>query len=499
MGLVKKFVKERLFNPRKVYPYLLAGSLAWALMPNNASKPVEEPSGATQSHLEQVVSTTYPEPPSLFQATIKKPEPKIPLITFLDKHDIPYEFTHDRLFLPEDTIKRIADVIGLPAGDTRDYLCTAKHRDVIFNPLDDNPLLRKAIMTVESHGRSVCNSLNYCGVMQIGDEAVTEVLRILTQYSVNGTGTEFNQFREENGGHLDALIGFFDQRTEGYVSALAGLNQDIVSAKLMVNQLYQQYDQEIRTNGYDPELSRLRRELGKYNRFLSSSSEYFKGLAVALESQPELIGSNNKRAKETRRNERARKRISDNLHQLEEQSKEDFSLAAQLIAKRNPQLAYLNPKSIRDLSQTQFSADSAINTFSNLWDQAKEDPETNVNVSRFFGLYLQHLYVQDSQDENGNLRKEFAEIDPVKYVLECYNKGHGFVHRHVLEKETLPPPARGKDLNYSDHVAEKLKLIMGFNELFYGHEKMECTRIGSGIECSLVPEAIQDYVSDSSN
>jgi hypothetical protein len=499
MGLVQRFIKERLFNPRKVYPYLLAGSLAWALMPNNTSKPVEEPSGATQSHLEQVVNTTSPEPSPLFQAPIKKPEPKIPLTTFLEKHAIPYEIAHDRLFLPEDTIKRIASVIGLPAKDTKDYLCTAKHRDVLFNPLDDNPLLRKAIMTVESHGRSVCNSLNYCGVMQIGDEAVTEVLRILTQYSVNGTGTEFNKFREENGDHLDALVDFFDQKSEGYVSALAELNQDIVSAKLMVNQLYKQYDLEIRTNGYDPELSQLRRELGKYNKFLSSSSEYFKGLAVALESQPELIGSNNKRAKETRRNVRARKRIAERLQKLEDASKEEFSLARTLIAKRNPHLSYLSSEGVKDLSQTQFSADSALDTFSTLWDQAKEDPETNVNVSRFFGLYLQHLYVQDSQDENGNLRKEFAEIDPVKYVLECYNKGHGFVHRHVLEKETLPPPARGKDLNYSDHVAEKLKLIMDFNELFYGHEKMECTRIGSGVECSFVPKAIQDYVSDSSN
>ena len=95
---------------------------------------------------------------------------------------------------------------------------------------------------------------------------------------------------------------------------------------------------------------------------------------------------------------------------------------------------------------------------------------------------------------NGQLRKEFEGIDPLRYLLEVYNKGHGFTKGYVLKNGELPPAAKGKEQSYSEHVTSTLQMILEFNKLIYGDEHLKCSIVDGGVECQL-PQAVKDYVS----
>jgi hypothetical protein len=510
---------------------LLLGALAWGATSNtHTSMPIEEPRGgpsalesrvegtpsqpsgpfvsnSTEEYLEPVEEvipiTVEMDPPEaakyrwdfdLRQSKEKQPK----LIEFLDKYDIGYEVVHNRIFLPESTIKQIADLMKFSADETRNYLCTEKHKSVLFDPIDKNPLLRKAIMTVESHGFGRCNVLNYCGEMQIGDKAVTEVLRILTQYSSRGTGKEFNQFREENSELLGNLTDLLDQHTEGYVSKVAQLNQDISEAKKVTNELYDKYNQLVIENQSNPEnynkFSAIRRNLGKYNRFLSAANEYFAGTVFALEQNPnskEIRKSKSK--KEVRRNKNAKSAIRKRLKELSKESTRDYSTAINLVRKQDSSLGYLTVANIADMVQTEFSPNEALNTFSSVWEKSKDNTELNVGVARVFASYLQHVASKDLYDENGEVRRGFENIDPLRYMLECYNKGHSHVHKYVVKNGKLPPAAKNKKQSYSEHVTSTLQMILDFDKTLYG-DNLNCSKVKGGVECEITP-ALNGYIS----
>ena len=508
---------------------LLLGALAWGATSNtHTSMPIEEQGEPSKLEFKvegtpfqtsgpfiQTKENTYMDAePEAIPTTVKMDpsqvakyqwdfnlrteQDKQPSLTdFFDQHDIKYEIVHDRIFLPESTIKQIADLVGISSEETKTYLCTEKHKSVLFDPIDDNPLLRKAIMTVESHGFGRCNVLNYCGEMQIGDKAVTEVLRILTQYSSRGTGKEFHQFREENPKLLDDLSNLLDQHTEGYVSKLAQLNQDISEAKRATNELYDRYDQLVIDNKSNPDnydhFSAIRKNLGKYNRFLTAANEYFSGTVFALEQNPnskEIRKS--KFRKEVRRNKNAKSAINERLKKLSKSSTTDYSTAIKLVQKQDSSLGYLTVENIADMVQTEFSPDSALDTFSSVWEKSKDDTELNVGIARVFASYLQHVASKDMYDERGEVRKGFENVDPLRYMLECYNKGHSFVHKYVVKNGKLPPAAKGKKQSYSEHVTSTLQMIVDFDKMLYGGVK--CSKVEGGIECEITP-AVRGYVS----
>jgi len=481
MGLTKRVLDRIITKPgyRCIAGALVAAGLLWGY--NSFSGKSDAESRTTHSSALEIAVTS--NNPAQFTPVQNPSFSALPIVKFLNENNIPYDVIDDRLILSEGTIQQMSDVIGLSAKKTRDYLCTEKHRTVLYALQEHDPNLRKAIMTVESHGNGTCNNRGYCGEMQIGTAAVTEVLRSLLHI---GLKTRYDNFRDVNQQQLDYLADLVDEQTGGFLTDFSSLNNGVIEAKRFVNQRYQQCDDQIKSDGYDEETSQLREDLGRFNRYLSAVNNYLNTLVVSLEKEP-------KTKREQKEVRVAREQIAQSLAALEKFRGRDFSFVTKdLESKFGIDYSSVTPQELFPKLEREYYSKNVTDVFSSLWDAAKGDSNLNVTLSRVYLAYLDHRFEQLSVDSKGKQHPQYQNIDPLAWILEAYNKGANEVHSKVMRTRRLPPGS-----GYSDKVIEALQLIRTYNELFYGDSNMVCTDVGLGVECE-VPEAMQTFV-DSRN
>ncbi len=481
----------------------VVGSLAWAVISaDSTSKPVTEQVFASVSAVDSAPSldeylasqsdkTQESRREWIFDnletddASKPKKSSDIPLMNFLDDNNISYDVVHGRLFLDKEIIQQIGELKGISYRKIMDYVSTEDLRQDIFHPMDDNPNEIKAVIIEESHAQKGCNPLLYCSETQIGVQSATNVLRVLTQYSYHGTGTEYNGFRKQLGKKVGSLTELLDAHTDNYVSELADLNQKISRARIVANNLHQSLGEEIIAQGGNPEETKLREEIGMFSRFLKEANEYFVRIVSAQELDVEKVKNGNRKRELRRINARAESLGKDQLKRLRQYENHDFSdVIKDMGLAFGTDFSDLNPSKLKTLYTGRFSPERTLDTFTQLWENAKVREDLNINIGRTHLLHSGYMF---EEDQNNNPDK-FAGIDPTVGKLEYFNKGRSTVFTHVMAHGKLPPSG------YSKKVLATFQSILEINELLYGHPEMECTRIGSGVECKL-PEAIQDYVS----